>query len=96
MIAEKVIQDMLNNQPDIPEVDIESIKIGDLLYVSGGLGYGGHFATVEVTKINRKSFIGIECERSYCAGRKWRIHKESEFAIVLKKDGLVVHKWVNV
>jgi hypothetical protein len=92
----KVVNVMLNNQPDIAEVDVESIKIGDTLVYRPRDGYGGHNAYITVTKVNRRSFKGVERQGSYHAGREWSIHKEGNFALeVTRPDGRKAHKWAN-
>lgn len=66
---------------------IEDVKIGSELFVYVRRGRGGHGAYITVTKINRKSFVGVETDRSYSPKTPWKIHKEAKFAIVERNPG---------
>jgi len=91
-----LISDMQANHPSIQEVDVEKITIGDVIKISGGQGYGGHYAHIVVKKLNRKSFVGVEQEGSYRAGRAWRVYKNAAFALrVVRDDGRHIYKWIN-
>jgi hypothetical protein len=93
---DQILHDMMNNQPAIPEVNVDAIKVGDTLVYRPYSGYGGHNAYIRVTKVNRKTFKGVEREGSYHSGTEWTIHKESTFALeVIRPDGRKAHKWVN-
>jgi hypothetical protein len=44
-----------------------------------GRGRGGHYhVTAIVTKINRKTFLATEAERSYHPGTLWRLKLDGE------------------
>jgi len=50
----------------------EAVKIGDVLEFY----HGGHEVRVRVTKINRKSWGGVQ-EGGYNAGCEWRVSKDT-------------------
>jgi hypothetical protein len=47
------------------------LKVGDI--VEKLCAYGHHGATIEITKINRRSIVGTEIEKSYGQGTRWRL-----------------------
>ena len=66
------------------------VSVGSILFVGPFRNRGNHGAFVLITKVNNKTFKGVELKRSYTPGTKWTIHKESEFARVGKgEDGLM-------
>ncbi len=50
---------------------MKTLAIGDIVFFPCVRGYGGHGATCEVTKINRKSVKAIEIKGSYRPGQPW-------------------------
>jgi hypothetical protein len=57
---------------------------------------GGHGAWVEVTKVNKMSFKGIEQNGSYTPGTNWSVHKNAVFAVVERPKGKGWMKnWIN-
>jgi hypothetical protein len=57
---------------------------------------GGHGAWVEVTKVNKMSFKGVEEKGSYTPGTNWSVHKDSVFAVVERPEGNAWMKhWIN-
>jgi len=71
------------------------IKVGSEVFVSCR-GRGGHGAWIEVTKVNKMSFKGVEMERSYKPGIKWSVHKNSTFAVVERPEGKGwIKHWIN-
>ena len=57
---------------------------------------GGHGAWVEVTKVNKMSFKGIERKGSYTPGTNWSVHKNAVFAVVERPEGKAWMKnWIN-
>jgi hypothetical protein len=64
------------------EMDISEIKEGSVLRLIWVKGYGGHGATMKITKVNNKSFKAVEMNRSYSPGTLWTIHKNSEFLVL--------------
>jgi hypothetical protein len=71
------------------------IKIGSEVFVPCR-NRGGHGAWVEVTKINKMSFKGIECKGSYTPGTEWSVHKNATFAVVERPEGKGwIKHWIN-
>ncbi len=59
-------------------------------------GRGGHGAWIDVTKVNKKTFKGVEQKGSYIQGTQWTVHKDATYAIVLRPEGEGWKKyWVN-
>lgn len=58
------------------------LKVGDEIYTGHVRGRGGHGAFVIIEKINAKSIVGKERERSYHPGTKWKIGVGSRIAKV--------------
>lgn len=54
--------------------DPDKVKIGDELEIAGG--HGHHDAYIVVTKINRKTFVGVERKGSSSPGSKWTVYKD--------------------
>lgn len=47
-------------------------------FTCNGRGRGGHFhVTAIIAKVNRKTVVAVEAERSYSPGTTWRVSKES-------------------
>jgi hypothetical protein len=63
-------------------ITIDDILIGDVIMLSPRRSHGGHSPYIEITKINRKSFKGVEQATSYQAGMKWTVHKEGRFTLI--------------
>lgn len=59
--------------------------VGDIVKLRWVARYQ-HGATMTVIKVNAKSLICIENERSYGAGRRWSIHKDSKYTLVKTGD----------
>src|SRR4051794_16087526 len=57
-----------------------SLFVGDIVSFTGnGRGRGGHYSvTVKVTKVNRKTFKGVEVPRSYKPGTEWTVDLDNE------------------
>ena len=47
------------------------LQIGDIVHFACVRGYGGHGATCEVVKINRKSIKAVEVQGSYRKDQAW-------------------------
>ena len=56
--------------------DPDKVKIGDV--ITFWHNPYQHNTSVRITKINRKSWKGVEIPTSYGAGKEWSIHKEAE------------------
>lgn len=56
------------------------VKIGDIV----GVWDGTHLAHIKVTKLNRRTFIGVEQEKSHIPGRNWQINYDYEFTVLEK------------
>lgn len=57
---------------------------------------GGHGAWVVVTKVNKRSFKGVEAKGSYIAGMQWSVHVDATYAVVERPEGQGWKKhWVN-
>ena len=57
----------------------KEITIGSQIHLGIVKGRGGHGATIEITKVNKKTYKGIEVQGSYTPGTIWTVHKESQF-----------------
>ena len=64
--------------------DPDKVKIGDVITFYHNPYQ--HNASVRITKINRKSWKGVEIETSYGAGKEWSIHKEAKGLIMRGAD----------
>jgi len=72
------------------------VGVGSMIFVPCVRGRGGHGAHILVTKVNKATFKGIECQRSYVPGMLWTVHKKSVFTTLgLNEKGLRVQKWHN-
>ncbi len=74
---------------------IESIKIGDEIAIFPASGYSNHMAYITVTKINPKSFKGIERKGSMYPDTPWTISKKTEFALISYENGYMKTQWFN-
>lgn len=59
----------------------DMLAVGDVVELL--CQYGSHAATIEITKLNRRTFDGIEITGSYNAGCKWRVNKQPAGALHL-------------
>lgn len=69
-------------------INFEDLSVGDEVQFTGnGRGRGGHYnVTVIVTKINRATFNGTEAPRSYGAGSRWRIHRNTPLYVFVPQQ----------
>lgn len=88
---------------DAPDMNIvlnghlNPVEVGSMIFVPCVRGRGGHGAHILVTKVNKKTFKGIECKRSYIPGMHWTVHKESVFTTLGENEkGLRLQKWHNI
>lgn len=56
-------------------------KIGDEVKFFPRSGYGGHLAYIQVDKVNRRTFSGVERKGSYNQGKRWNVHIDSAYAV---------------
>lgn len=55
--------------------DPEKVKVGDVIEIPWVKSYQ-HGAYIQITKVNKKSWHGVERKGSYGCGREWVISKD--------------------
>lgn len=74
----------------------KEIEVGSVIFVGPFRNRGNHGAFILITKINKKSFKGVEVLQSYSPKTIWTVRKDSAYAKVGKtKEGLMNMKWVG-
>lgn len=73
---------------------LKKLEPGDEVFIGSVKGRGGHGAYIVIDKMNKKSIMGTERERSYTPGTKWRIGPGIEIALVgTSEDGRMTTAW---
>jgi hypothetical protein len=72
----------------INEDRFSDLKVGDIVLLLCPRGYGHHSAGIRITKMNRKTFKGIEIPHSYRPGVNWSVGINSALQISLEYTSL--------
>jgi hypothetical protein len=72
----------------IHEDHFNDLAVGDIVELLCPRGYGHHSALIRITKMNRKSFKGIELPRSYSPGTKWTVGINSALRLAVEHTSL--------
>jgi hypothetical protein len=76
--------------------DPEKVKLGDIVEIIHVEHYGHHPACVQITKVNKKSWLAIEINSSYRSGTHWVISKDSTNLRMHKSMHLLLPEEVEV
>jgi hypothetical protein len=76
----------------ILEDRFNDLVVGDIVDLLCPKGYGHHSAMIRITKMNRKSFKGIELPRSYYPGTRWEVRINSALRLCVEYTSL---EWLN-
>lgn len=90
MLTERVDELLLEEGIEIiraisPVKSMDEVKVGHVLHIPWVSRYQ-HGATIVVTKVNRKSFKGIELHRSYQPSTLWSVRKDQVLEFVWHKE----------